>query len=195
MEPRPELLTPCVVTAYATRVRDAILAGPGQAWKNADTNKAVVQLAKALTAEHDAFGRALYLLSEFKWIISQDVVDLLHDRTKFHAAALCEAEQEWVVKNGVRSPVKEGDRVRFTAEASNVDMFGKIEAVLRDRGKCVIRIDNSGDPSGENPETLTEKAEKGAAVQLVVVPVERIDCVYTGKSKVVPILSVSRVCA
>lgn len=193
MEPRPAYDSLEVIAAYATLVREAILAGPGQAWKNADDAKSVVQLSRAITISDDAFQRAMYLQIECKWIVTQEVVDLLHVRTKLHGQAHCDLEEKWVLKTGVRSPVKEGDRVRFSSELG-VDTFGKVEAILRARGKVVIRSDLSG-IDAEAPVTLEEKADKSLAATLHVVPVEKIDMIYTSKKTAVPVISVTRMTA
>ena len=190
MESRPAYDSPEVIAAYAALVREAILAGPGQAWKNADDAKSVVQLSRAITISDDAFQRAMYLQIECKWIVTQEVVDLLHVRTKLHEQAHCDLEEKWVLKTGVRSPVKEGDLVRFSSEL-NTDTFGKVEAILRSRGKVVIRSDLSG-VDAEAPVTLEEKADQSTVATLHVVPVEKIDMIYTSKKTAVPVISVTR---
>jgi hypothetical protein len=190
MDTRPTIDSPEVITAYAALVRDAILAGPGQAWKKADDAKVLTHLSRAITVSGDAFQRALYLQIECKWVCSQEVVDLLHTRTKMHEKAHCSAEEAWVMKTGVRSPVKEGDRVRFASE-SNVDWFGKVEAILKSRGKVVVRTDGTG-IDVETPVTLEEKVDQSAVSALHVVPVERLEAIYTGKKTATPIISVTR---
>ena len=169
MTPRPAPDSPDVISAYAAAVLDEIKSRLGNAWTMVDED-ALPDLQQAISYASDAFARAVFLRQR-GWRITEEMVPALSERSGLRIKAHSAAVRKWVLLEGVRFPTKEGQRVMFRPEGSDVTANGLVEAVIAGEALALVRV-------------FGPKADNTSGGVLHRLPAERVERVLVGNGSV-----------
>lgn len=97
------------------------------------------QLQTAMCNNSNGIGRVQYLVKNYKWNPSDELVSILSPNSNIEARCLEEAIRNWVILTGTRFPAKKGETVYFKYDGST--RKGKVEEVINIEAKAIVVIE------------------------------------------------------
>lgn len=113
-----------------------------------ETEFRLIELTKALEYSTDGFERVYKLTSEYGWAGTEAMVRMMSSMNANADQALREAVTAWVLAEGVRTSVEEGDRVSFRLPGFAKVARGKCIGVLSVLGEVFVSEEKDGSFDG-----------------------------------------------
>ena len=154
MTPRPTILSPEVVDRHARLLLEAIKMTFGEQFTIAD-DTAQADLRAAVTAAEDGFERTIFL-GQRGWTANERLVALLSKASMLGKRAWFAAQVNWVMREGVRVPAKEGDRVSFSEGGHT--FTGEVLGVVAMEARAFVKVTGK-DAKEKEGDTYTVNAE------------------------------------
>jgi hypothetical protein len=150
MEPRPTKRSPEVIDNAVQRMVSDLRLYRGPEFEFPDT--AVEQLRKVVMEFSNGYRRCK-ALDKLGWEADDKIVYILSPDAGHERLALREAEEAWVMRNGVRFPAQEGDHVSFAvrtnASGEPLCLLGKVSAVRGTLARAIVVVPPTAAGSGE----------------------------------------------
>lgn len=157
LPPRPEYNHDCVWEALVEDMRDDLSEWTtGLDWNIDEALATILVCVKKVTRRFDGYLIARQLEEDYNWPVDAGLVELIHKRGTRYPSVLTRTVEAGVLKNGVRSKVRNGDQVKF--DYLNAQYTGDVIGVYKSTARVLVKFTSN----------------TGAEVDNLFVPFERI---------------------